>query len=261
MIFAELVDGCNLKCALCWNRKRKASFKQMSLETVQQILDKFRHTGQEIAWFNWGEPLLHKQFIEVADMVAGTNSSISSNFSLPIKKEVFQSFSKFSKIHISLSGLTPEIYNIYHRGGDIEQVKFNIEILSRHKLPRVVLRWLQHPYNVGQEKEAIKYAEKLGMEFEPTRLNCEVEELISGNTEELEFKLMNMSAKNRHSYCRLLNWIPIDVDGDYTLCCASHNIKIGYHVADNVSKADFIAAKTKTEVCTQCRSKKYWRMF
>ena len=59
MIVSELVDGCHLRCALCWNRVRKGSFRNMSLKTVEMVLEKYGNEPR-IDWHNWGEPLLHK---------------------------------------------------------------------------------------------------------------------------------------------------------------------------------------------------------
>jgi organic radical activating enzyme len=78
MVIAELVDGCQLKCVLCWNRNRARSFKQMELTTVERILN--RYGRQRIDWFNWGEPLLHKGFPIIAKMVRRTKSCISTIF-------------------------------------------------------------------------------------------------------------------------------------------------------------------------------------
>lgn len=258
MIVAELVDGCALTCALCWNRNRKGSFKNMELKTVEKVLDKFH--GKRIDWFNWGEPLHHKDFIKIAEMVRRTHSSISSNFSVKLGDEHFEAFKNFSTVYASISGLTEEVYKIYHVSGDFNLVMVNLLKLGELGHKRVIMRWLVHPYNVDQYKEAQLFCEKLKIGFEPTLLNCEVEELAQGFEHEM-LKSPKFKALSAGKACRMLDWQCVDVDGNYVLCCATHNVKIGYSIWDDVSDEALKQARMGMELCTTCCKQGYWRMF
>ena len=259
MISVELVDGCQLKCALCWNRNRKPSFRQMTLETVEKVLSKYRNSTQDIAWFNWGEPLLYKEFVTHSQMIKGTNSILSSNLSLDINDAHLEAFSNYKTFYLSVSGMTKDVYGIYNCGGNFDLVMKNIHKISEIKHPRIFLRWQSHKYNEHQKNEAKDFAEKMGFTFDYITLNCEVEELLEGFDHEL---LKNPRCRKIPTHnCLLLNWTFIDVDGYYLLCCTSHNVKIGYHINDNPHMREMIDAKNKQGLCVICRKNNYWKMF
>jgi MoaA/NifB/PqqE/SkfB family radical SAM enzyme len=254
-ITAELVDGCQLHCELCWNRNRTPSGKQMSLETVAKILARYK--GRRIDWFNWGEPLLHKQFVQVAELIRGTKSCISTNLSLPISDETLNAMQLFRFVNVSLSGMSKEVYGIYHHGGDFNLVMFNLNRLANHR-PKVNIRirWLDHKFNQHHKKVCEDFCVQSGFGFGCQTLNCEVEDLVDGFEHEL---LTNNLSSNR--CCRRLDSIVIGVDGQYLLCCASHNVPIGYTIDDDIDTAKLLDAKNKLPLCKVCQTRKLWKMF
>jgi MoaA/NifB/PqqE/SkfB family radical SAM enzyme len=230
---------------------------QMSLETVAKVLKKY---GQRwIDWFNWGEPLLHKDFQTIADMVHHTPSRISTNLSHHLRDKDFEALNKFRVVLVSLSGMTEDIYGIYHQGGNFDLVMKNLDTLVRSRRKPMVMNWLTHPYNTHQFNQAREFCEKWGMKFNPTALVCTVQELVEGFDHELlqvpKFK------KTGRLRCRILDWIPIATDGSYLLCCASQNVKIGYKIDDDVSEEELVKARMGTELCQTCREGEYWRMW
>jgi MoaA/NifB/PqqE/SkfB family radical SAM enzyme len=233
----------------------------MSLETAAKVLSKYRNSReQQIAWYSWGEPLLYKQFVELSKMVRGTRSVISSNFSLNIPDTYFEGLQNFETVYISLSGLNADVYNIYHQGGIFDLVMRNIKKLSSYKCRRVVIRWLEHKYNKFQHEQARQFAESFGFRFEPTHLTCEVEELIEGFDHDL-LRVPKFKETSDNAYCKQLRWTPIDVDGNYLLCCSSHNVKIGYTIDNEVSSRELRKAKLRTEICHTCNKRELWKMF
>ena len=257
-IVAELVDGCPIRCALCWNRDRVLSGKQMSLGTISKILN--RYDKHEISWFNWGEPLLHNEFEAFAQMAgkASAKNVVSSSMSIPVSDERLESLRSFDNVCVSLSGITPDIYNIYHRNGNLGLVMNNLERLSRLKLKTVKFKWLMHKHNMFQLPEARRFAESLGFKFASIELNCCVEELVDGFDHEL---LKSPKFKRKQHFCQIRYWDVIDVDGNYLLCCASHNVKVGYSIDDDISPKELRNAKNKMALCTTCKENGFWRMF
>ncbi len=259
MIVAELVDGCLLKCPLCWNRNRIPSMKQMELTTVQKVLDKF--AGSRIDWYNWGEPLLHNEFLKIGEMVKGSRSCISSSLSLDLEDSYFDALRNFRTVYVSISGMTEDVYNIYNRGGNFNLVMSNLRKLVARNKNRIVLVWQQHPFNLDQREECKNFCKSLGIEFSPTTLNCEVEDLVAGYEHKL---LKNPKFKENRPYfnCQLLfNTLPIDVDGKYLLCCASHNVKTGYSIWDDVTPGEVFRSRADLDLCVTCQDEGYWRMF
>ena len=259
-IIAELVDGCNLRCVLCWNSNRTGTGKQMSLETVAKIFTRYDDARCEISFFNWGEPLLHKDIEAVSEMAKESTAEtvMSSNMSLSISDERLKALSGFSNVNVSQSGMTAEIYNIYHINGDLSLVMENLKRLSRLKLKNVTIRWLRHKYNEFQLPSAAELANRLGFRFATSQLNCCVEDLVDGFDSEL-LRVPKFPSKSH--FCHIRYWDSINTDGAYLLCCASHNVKIGYSVDDKVSSRTLREARSATPLCTSCTEKEYWRMY
>jgi hypothetical protein len=179
---------------------------------------------------------------------------------LNVPDSYFDGLQNFETVYISLSGLNQDVYKIYHQKGNFDLVMKNIHKLATYRCRRVVLRWLEHKYNKFQHEQARQFADGLGFQFEPTPLTCEVEELIKGFDNDL-LRIPKFKETSDNGSCRILKWTPIDVDGNYLLCCASHNVKIGFTIDDDVSWRELRRARMKTEVCQKCRENKYWRMF
>lgn len=257
MIFAELVDGCNLKCALCWNRNRTGTFKQMSLETAKKIIKQYG-SNHMLCWFNWGDSLLYSDLETLSEMVRATKSAISSNFSMKISDERMKALLNFNTVYVSLSGITNKVYGIYNRGGDFDLVMSNLQRLSKLNHSRIVVRWESHYQNEHQTVKANFLFNNMKFFFEPTPLSCEVEELIEGFDHPL-LKFPRFTRKGKS--CRIMKWLPIDVDGNYLLCCASHNVKIGLNIDCIHSDYELMAAKMIIPMCETCRYYQYWRMF
>jgi hypothetical protein len=233
----------------------------MELKTVQKILDKYGGVrDQVIGWFNWGEPLLYKEFVPFTKMIKGTRSVISSNFSLHVPDSYFEGMYNFETIYVSLSGLTPDIYKIYNVGGNFDLVMRNIKMVSDCHFRRVVLRWQEHKYNRPFHNEAKAFAESMGFQFEAIGLNCEVEELVDGSDHEL-LRVPKFRGKSRGEECRLLWWTVLDVDGNHLLCCTTHNVPIGPTIDDIIGRRSLRKAKMNTPLCQKCRENGYWRMF
>ena len=257
MVVAELIDGCQLKCALCPNRFREQSMNQMPLSIVENVLKKY--PSRWIDWFNWGEPLLHKEFSSISKAVDHTPSRVSTNLSHQMTDEQFLALNRFRVVLVSLSGMTEDVYGIYHCGGSFGLVKHNLDRLIRSRRKKTIINWLSHKFNREQDSVCREFCEKQGLVFNLTPLVCTVQEQIGGFDNELlqEPKLKNTG----RSGCRMLNWPTIGVDGSYLLCCASQNVKIGPTIEDDLSQEEMVSLKKKTGVCMTCHQYEFWRMY
>jgi organic radical activating enzyme len=257
IVIPELVDGCHMRCALCWNRNRQGSMENMSLDIVYEIVKKYGHV--QLCWYNWGEPLWHKQFVEVSEAVKNSNSSISSNFSLPISEEYLWALLNWKTVCVSLSGTTQAVYEIYNKGGNLGLVFSNIERLVRTGHPSIVLRWESHNLNKHQINLVLAYCTARNIIFEPIALNCEVENLVDGFDHEL---LRNPKFNQNTNSCNLLeHQVPIGVDGSYLLCCASHNVKTGFTIFDAISMEDLLHIRMNLPLCKSCREREFFKMY
>lgn len=261
MIIPELVDQCNLKCVLCWNRNRIGTGRQMELKTVEKVVQVFgTHRVQNYHWYNFGEPMLYNHFHEFVEIVKKTRSSISSNFSLKLPDQRFEDLAKLEQVTISMSGLTPEVYNIYHQGGNFKLVWENFLRLAEISVKKKRMNFLLHPGNKHQWQQAKDLCEEKGFIWGGLRANCEVEEALQGFTHPF-LKTPKMYGSKHLTNCKVQRWRAIDVDGNYLLCCTSHNVKIGLSIWDDVTSEEVWEAKMKQPLCIECHKKQVWRMF
>ena len=230
---------------------------QMPLSIVEKVLKKYRNRWMD--WFNWGEPLLHKDFLTIADMVKGTPSRVSTNLSHHMTDDQFSALNKFRVILVSLSGMSEEVYNIYNRGGNFNLVKDNLDRLVKSPHRTVIINWLSHKYNKQETDQCKDYCDKYSIRFCPVPLVCTVQEVVEGFDHEL-LQVPKFQKTGRRG-CRIIHWLPIATDGSYLLCCASQNVKIGYTIDDDVTEEQLVKAKLDTALCTTCRDKGYWRMW
>lgn len=256
IVVPELVDGCRMSCALCWNRNRHGSMENMSLDIVREIVKK--HKKYTICWFNWGEPLWHTDFEEVSDIIEPTVSFVSSSFSLPISDDYLSALTKWKRVYISLSGMTQDVYEIYNRGGNIDSVFLNLERFLATNHQEIIIRWQSHPLNRHQKEKAFEYCESKGIKFMPIPLNCEVEDLIEGFDHEL---LRKPKFNHLLNDCVISRQLPIGVDGSYLLCCATHNVKTGYTIFDDISEEELLKKRMDLPLCQTCRERKLFQMY
>jgi len=256
-IFAEPVDGCGLSCVLCWNNIRRGSMENMSLDIVKEIVKKHGHV--HIHWYNWGEPLLHRKFVELSELVKPTAVSfISSSFSLNLSDEYIKALNNWKKIIVGMSGMTQDVYEIYNKGGKLELVFSNIEKFLCFNQRPLMVRWQSHPFNEHQKEAAKQYCKEHGLAFEIAKLNCDVEHLQEGFEHPL---LMTPKFNTKLPNCVITRWFPIGADGSYLLCCATRNIKTGYTIFDNISIEELWKVRMNLELCKLCKEKKLFQMY
>jgi MoaA/NifB/PqqE/SkfB family radical SAM enzyme len=228
------------------------------MEVFHQVLKRHGRASR-IDWFNWGEPLLHKEFLTIAEILKDTNSRISSNLSLPLSNEQLESLNNFKIIYVSLSGMTPETYNVYHRGGKHDLVMENLCRFLELNKTHLRIRWLMHKYNDHELNKCRKFCNENDIHLECVPLNAEVENLLSGD---FDHELYSKTTKRqKRTTCHIINWLPIGYDGRYYLCCASHNVDTGYTVFDDISYEDLLEVKRKLPLCVQCQEHEVWKFF
>ena len=118
------------------------------------------------------------------------------------------------------------------------------------------VQWLEHPKNAHQLEDCKRYCNAIGVELVYKGLNCEVEKQKDGFRHEFIKRY-----RPQRWVCYLKDKITIGADGEYLLCCASHNVNIGLHISDNVTQEEIITAKNKVELCQVCQKRKLWALY
>ena len=137
--YAEPTLYCNLGCPACPTglkldvRPRVA----MDFDWYTRILDELGPYLFYLNLYNWGEPLLHKQF---PDMVAYAKRwdirvIASSNLSLPLEREYLERVvrSGLDKLKVGMEGTTQEEYARYRIRGTLDLVTRNMRTIQEIK--------------------------------------------------------------------------------------------------------------------------------
>jgi len=254
LVIPELVDDCRLRCQLCWNAKRKPSGEVMPLSLVDRIVNVYRRHW--IAWYNWGDPVLHPDLGGVADRIKNTKSIISSTFSSSLSNAQIDAIRSFRTVIYSISGMTAKTAGIYHRGIDYNISRKNLARISPGLANRLVIRWLCHPENEHELEQCRRMANDLNASLDVVEMTFSVEDQLAGADHN-----MLGHRKQTARTCLALDRIPISVQGEYLLCCHTRNVLTGLTIDDEPSLEDIKQAKLKHPLCQQCRDRDLWRMY
>lgn len=143
----EPTTFCNLRCPICPTGLRLNLRQPKSIHWAmwKGILDDIGDYLFRLDMFNWGEPFLHKDTPELIEYAKSKNISvwISSNLNTKLNDDYIQRLiaSGLDFLVVSISGVTQETYEKYHRGGNVLSV---IENMKRIQSAKVALK-ASHP--------------------------------------------------------------------------------------------------------------------
>ncbi|MDZ7633785.1 MAG: radical SAM/SPASM domain-containing protein [Bacteroidales bacterium] len=172
-VSVELSSICNLACRECITGtgllRRKNEF--ISYALAEKIAAELR--GRTLsAWLYFqGESMMHPRFFDILELFRGMNPVISTNgHFLDGETCVRLASSPLRRIIISYDGVTPEVYNMYRRGGDHARVTEGIRRLSsiiseKGSALKIELQFLLHRGNEKEASAAAAFAASVGADF------------------------------------------------------------------------------------------------
>jgi MoaA/NifB/PqqE/SkfB family radical SAM enzyme len=172
----DVFDACNLRCPLCPTGARVAreSPARMSTERFVDILAQMPDL-QIVHLFNWGEPLLHPQIIELVRIASSRRiaSTIHSNLSVERPGEFFADLVRAGLVALvaSIDGASQQSYERYRRGGDLNLVLGNLaKVVSakralRSRTPSIVWKFIINRHNEHEVEQARALATEMGASF------------------------------------------------------------------------------------------------
>jgi hypothetical protein len=222
-----------------------------------------------VSLYNWSEPFLNKDlpiYVRIAKE-EGMKVSVSSNLSLDSIPHLGETLAEgVDTLIISMSGSTQDVYEINHRGGDIEIViehmKTISKLLEQDKIKtQVYLRFLQFSYNKSCEEPLRTLADKFGISFEGlSGLGNPLANIHNHNVNGNFYNGLTTENDEVHDYsyrdgiCEMLTrQISIDYAGDVFLCCMNPNIctfKIGYYL--ELDHKHILASRCNHPICNTC---------
>lgn len=170
----EINNICGLKCPGCptgfdSNPDPKG---QLEFENFKRVIDQ---AGKYAYWaelFGFGEPLLNKDIYRMIDYAHTRNigTSISSNLN-DLKEEDIERLvnSGLDLLIVSIDGLTQKTYQKYRKGGNIEKVLKNLELIldakdkSGSRYPLVEVHYIAMDHNRHEIAQTAEYMRKLDL--------------------------------------------------------------------------------------------------
>jgi len=157
----EPVGGCNLRCPACSAGLRRLGRPAglMSLDHFRAVIDQIAPFALQAELYNYGEPLLHPQIVEMVRYAQGRGvamrlSSHLNNLSRAQAAGLIEA--GLSHILVAIDGATQEVYAQYRRGGSLERVLANLRMLAEERArrrsfyPFISVRVLVHRGNEHQ---------------------------------------------------------------------------------------------------------------
>jgi MoaA/NifB/PqqE/SkfB family radical SAM enzyme len=280
LFYIDIVDACNLHCVDCPRGQiAKNTSRRLAPDHLARILDKAQsecdiHT---VGLYNWAEPFLHPELPEMVRVVTSRAIAcwLSTNLALrriPTLERVIQQ--RPSRIVVSVSGFSQEVYRRYHKGGNIETVKSNLmsiaELMKKYGSHGVTVQvdYLQFNDNAEEAPLMKRFCEDLGIGFQEKPAVG----LGGDGTGESKKRLLPLPERKshqlrqenqqpqRHWPCRLLDdTMAIDASGDVYLCCAAWyypKFYIGNYMDLSLRELCWLRMRhPKCEHCTRHRRK------
>ena len=230
---------CNLRCPVCptglgiLGRDRG----KMSMEGFRVVVDQIAKFAYVLELYNWGEPLLHPQIVDMVEYAhrSGISVRLSSNmnvFSRDMAERIVAS--GLDRLIVSVDGSTQEVYSEYRRGGDLERVLGNISKLVEEKeqqnsvYPFILMRMLVGRHNEHQVEDLRQIAHAMGVDafstgafFIDTKDEAQAEKWLPTD-EAQSFYQYSTELKNVWHCSDLWESMVVNWDGGVAPCCWLH---------------------------------------
>ena len=254
-ITIEPGNFCNLQCPLCptGQRDKSANHGFIKFDDFKRIVDEIGHYVLLIRLYNWGEPLLNKNFNKMVEYATarGIDVKISTNLSMKLTEGEVESLARTSlrKIYISANGASNETYTKYHVGGSFETVMKNMKLLlkkareANNRYTKYI--WLFHVFshNEHEIEKAKQMAKEIGIKLNVNKMRTDMgkevfetpEDAIKRDSQWLpenpEYNIFNVEKNTvrRDFRCNLLwkesviNW-----EGSIMPCCFIYSEKFAF---------------------------------
>jgi radical SAM protein with 4Fe4S-binding SPASM domain len=227
---------CQLQCPFCDGRLRPQVI--MKLDKFKNIIDSLGKTCINLELYNWGEPFLNKDIIEMINYASQKYSiytRISSN--LNIRNEKFYKalvLSRLNSLTISLDGASQETYEKYRVNGSFDKVIDNIQLIVKYKKhyrklePKLVWQFLVFRHNEHEIEKAKQMAKELkvneiifqrpNIPIEHTNWDSNIKKFSNFSRDKINEEGIELLPKNK------CNWpfssVAINANGSVSPCCA-----------------------------------------
>lgn len=171
MINIEPTTRCNFNCWYCVGRHMRQD--DIRVENFGRMLDNFPQV-KTIALVGEGEPLMHKDFFEMAQMAKDRNIRVmiisnGSAFSQSVVKQLCET--EVAYVSISIDSFDPATFASSRLDGDLEKVLRGIRLLREYrdkngfKFPKIALKGTLFSHTIDQLPAIVDLAKANGVEI------------------------------------------------------------------------------------------------
>jgi len=282
----EICRFCNLKCPSCPVGRRKIKNESMmSLEDFKSIIDKIKISVNELSLFNYGEPLLNPELVNMIKYAKKGGIKIINIHTngLLLNKRLAQKLVKsgIDFVNFSVDGASNETYQKYRVGGDlnvvVKNVSYFLKIRKKFKLkkPFVSMQFIVMKHNQHEIKEFTKIWKKFGADeiniktfnahmsgYEDRKANLKYLPEKSNYTRYKTSDAKEISEIYKAKHC-VWAWenLVVNSNGDISLC--GHDFNAKFHLSnilkdnnwwnnDNRRKLQDKIRSNKNNLCKHC---------
>jgi MoaA/NifB/PqqE/SkfB family radical SAM enzyme len=173
IVLLDPTNVCNLKCPVCPTPQGKLLHPsgRVSVKNFEALVDRIAPHTYRLILYNWGEPFLHRQIIQMlayADRKK-ISTSISSNLNLlPREGAEALVLSGLDDLIVSCDGLSQETYERYRVGGDLAKLVANMNAIKQAKKklgrsnPNIEFQFLVFRHNEHEADRVHEFATQHG---------------------------------------------------------------------------------------------------
>ena len=235
-IYIEITSKCNLHCSYCYHGDcLNQTISELTMEKFESLLEQLSFLGISEIEFSGGEPTLHKNLIEMADMAKKRSFSLKLiTNGIELYKIDSESLHLFDEIAISLDGITAEEHNAVRGVNSFECLSRSLCKLQEFKLmDKVSFTVTVSKRNYQNIEQMIQYAIQCGaaginfnnLHGTPNNDNSSFQdELLLG----IEIRKINETIKElKDKYGSNVEIVPLrNVGGDCPLLHDNENIRL-----------------------------------
>jgi len=175
VLFYEPTSFCNLKCPSCptgtgmLDRPKERADLEQFKATVDALADKVF----VMYMYNWGEPLLHRDFSKLVKYAStkGILVKTSSNLSIPLNETQLKDIVQSGLYHIKvgIDGASQSVHEQYRKRSDLALVHKNVRTIADFKeqlnspTPEILVAYHVFEHNESEIEEFKKQMPALGV--------------------------------------------------------------------------------------------------
>ncbi|RPI58654.1 MAG: radical SAM protein, partial [Chloroflexi bacterium] len=244
--FIDPINVCNLRCPLCPTGRGVLARDrgQMSPQDLRGIVDEIAPYTYRIELYNWGEPLLHHEIVEMIRYASDKRIAVglSSNLNR-LEPETARHLvrSGLSQLVVSIDGASQETYAAYRRQGQLDRVLANLRLLldARREAgsdrPFIIWRMLVGKHNEKDVEAVRQLAREMGVDgfvtdvlYVDTRDPQQIQEWLPTNERYRPASYRKEQPRNQWACNDLWESMVINWDGGVAPCCWLHDPRFDF---------------------------------